>query len=98
MLRSRGSNESQLYITKRVMLCCTVSQSQNYTREDSAALVFRPSLGNALERRPPDGDISGGHGAFACNRFISFVVQDPYILWDLNSHHIFGMTIEPFGM
>jgi len=81
MLRARGSIESQRYITsKRVMLCCTVSQSQNYMREDSAALVFRPSRGNALERRPPDEDISEGHGAFAFDRFISFFVQDPSIL------------------
>ena len=62
----------------------------------SVVRVYRPSLGNAPGRRPPDSDIFEGHGAFALRRFVSFLMQE-FMLGEL-PHHMFGMMIEPFGM
>ena len=93
MLRAQGGIESQRYIM-RVILCLTVSQSRNYMYVGSVARVYHPSRGNALEKRPPDEGISGGHGASAfplCRLFSKIHALG-------TSHPMFGMTIEPFGI
>jgi len=55
----------------------------------SVARVYRPSLGNALGRRPPDSDIFEGHGAFAlqlcqhfCARIHAWETSSPYVWYD----------------